>query len=493
MPPKQQKKSKRVKRKQAKRNRKQARETTTQVVHKALKELKLSGGNNAALIAKAVALPRDSRPIRLPLQSTIGTRTAITNFLYAGGTVARNAELGPVEDEIASHTWVLTRSPVAPLWETVSITTSVDTALWTLEIRPAYVENNVSGFVVDNYTVLASLANHVPPVASVPFMNVPLVYLPYGSRLTYAVTGSNVSTTLLVTLISHRGLDYINEQPVNLATDASGAGSVTPNLVPGWYGIKSIDLQSSTNLLNTTRISIFVKATAAKVTALLPSFTPYEVENAQLLYSQARLNASTLLISNTTPQLRRGGRFIAARLPGGTVNFADWSQFYNAIGKANSTVKYEGKGDLGCYTWTLPDQKSMQFSDYYIAYGTTRFVAINLADFDFFNVVMYLGGVMSDTATDKAAVQTFSTEVDFTIEFCPNTQLLPLAVPRFHYSDYEAAVTTLARTPPFRENPGHWAAIARMMHQLAGYVGPSFLKGLRAGGKAMALDVATRL
>jgi hypothetical protein len=301
------KKERKNKRRKARANRRVARADTTVIVSKALKELKLQG-NGSSEIAKSIALPREGRPLRLPLQSTIGTRTAISNFLYAGGAVARNAETGPIEDEIASHTWVLTRSPVAPLWETVSLTTSVDTTLWNLDLIPVYTDNVVMSFRLAAYDVLTSLASHKPPLGSSTLVMTPLIYFPSGSKLQIRLINSNPSTSILINLLSFIGESrHPRESAFSITTDATGNGTNTPvSPPPGWYGLANLDLPATTVLLAGTVLSLRVVAAATKITALLPTFLPYETANAPLLYSQARLNSSSVLIKHdTTVKARR--------------------------------------------------------------------------------------------------------------------------------------------------------------------------------------------
>jgi len=273
---------------------------------------------------------------------------------------------------------------------------------------------------------------------------------------------------------------------VAITTNAAGVGSFSiTNAIGGWWGLNEIFVPPSVSggVPSALQLTYGPSNTSDPFNALLPAFPVYESNNSTIIYSGTRVNASGLLVSNTTPLNWRGGRIIASRLPTNFLNVWNPVTLTQATQAAPKSKAYEGDATKGVYTWTVPDESDMRLADYNTTYngfsGAT--LACNLADFAFVNAVTYLGGVISQSGTSNTTVQTFCVEFDYTVEYVHNSQLIVSKVTPHFTQDYEAALKAIGGPPPFTENPLHIKALAALVHSLLSEAWPLFRPAVKQG------------
>lgn len=419
---------------------------------------------SAARLAKFMMLPRDTRPMRLPIQSTMSIKTAVSNFLYRGATVARNTATTAENDEIAFQAWVLTRSPVVPLMELTTVVTSVDTTLWSISYAPLTSSNVHTAFLCSVGAPLSSLASRVPPPFTDGVTDLPYIMLPNNTKLFFKAVASGTSA-LKVTLRYYLTPSFHSPLEFTTTPDASGNVNLAMALSPGWYTIEKVEC---VGIGSPAVWTLAVCATAATSTVLAASFRPFERTTVPaLIYSQSRVNASSVLITNDTPDLYRGGRIVASRIACNSVSVCDYTALRTAAETAPTPQTFQGDAKKGAYSWTVPDASSLEFFDYYGNLSGVSEPAADIRDFSYVNFIYFAGGQMSQSGTVGSAVQTFAVECDLVLEYCTNSQIVPVALAVGTPQDMYAAQRLIADRPPFVENPMHWPTLLALVSKLA--------------------------
>lgn len=436
-------------------------------------------------LARFIMLPRDSAKLRLPFQSTMGIKTALSNFLYRGASVARNTVGAADNDEIASGAWYLTRSPVAPLWEMFTFAVAGGTALWGITFAPQIAAKTYhTDFNVTVDSVNSVLTTHGPPPMTDGKSPTPFVYYPTGTQFQVRIFGAGATSSIIVRLRYYLSPTIFSEIALpSITTDASGNATYSANSLSfGWYTIESVEAALVAIPITATFVLKIVSGSASTSTVMLPAFQPFEASTAAaLIYSQTRVGATALLVTNDTPELYRAGRLVCARLPSNDINFCDVSSMYQATTVAPKNQSYQGDASKGVYTFTVPDSRAMELTDYYQTLQGTTNLYLHLDDLAFVNAVFYKGGIISQSGSIGAAIQTFAIELDLVVEYATNNQIVTVSTARGTVVDYDSAIKRASAGPPFSENPGHWAFVRRAVMGLARIAYPYARPYIRRG------------
>lgn len=418
----------------------------------------------AAALAKFMMLPRDSRPMRLPVQSTISIKSAVSNFLYRGATVARNTVASADNDEIAFQAWMLTRSPVIPLMELTTVTTSIGTTLWSIQFEPLTNANEHIAFQCTMGVPLGAIGTRAPPPFTDGVTDLPYLMVPNKTSLYFKASGSGTSP-LKVTMRYYLTPSFHSPMEFSVTPDASGNANTLIVVSPGWYTIEKIQ---GTAIGSPAVWTLATCASAATSTIMVASFPPFErTTTPALVYSQCRVNATSVLITNDTPDLYRGGRLVGSRLACNNVSVCDYDALRTAASAAPTAQTFQGDAKQGVYSWTVPDQGSLQYFDYYGNLSGILQPSADLRDFDYINFVYYAGGQISQSGSVGTAIQTFAIECDLTLEYCTNSQVVNVALAVGTPQDMYEAQRLIANRPPFVENPLHWPTLIGLVSRLA--------------------------
>jgi hypothetical protein len=208
------------------------------------------------------------------------------------------------------------------------------------------------------------------------------------------------------------------------------------------------------------------------------------------LYEYARINAMSLLVTNVTPELTRGGDVYGRTFP---INVL-WDQFSISAIQANAgSVKYGYRGpfESGCYTWMeVPDAFAHRFRCYNAFTNRTAEPA-NTLGIDFGARarcarehasdchVVFWNAPITTLGTASSVASRIQLRVDWHQEFISSDQLVVLSVTPYKLEDLSNATKTLALSPCFTEN---WTHLSDLWNSIK-KIGSSVVK---AGGRAAA-------
>jgi hypothetical protein len=416
-------------------------------------------------------LPREAKPMRLPTQTQLGIKTAVANLMYRGVTNVKNQEIASIigtTEEQAIHAWALFRSPIAPLWTTSYYTgVTASTNLWSLPFTnnapAAEVVNWTSGvYVVDPVIVVP------PPLAAVPTIVHPLLYCPASFIICFECTGFSPLGSISINYSTWTSMTDNTELGITNVVLVGGNGTATVVAANTcWVQLVAANHNASpVNPVPTgATVTVRIRNPTTAFTALLPAFSPLEQASSALLYNKSRIASSALLVSNSTAKLYQQGRLVASRIPMEGVTAWDLSAMYSTANTTNPANTWEGVGEKGVYTWTVPDERSIELTDYNYSQIATGYQLFLLSDTAYVNVIFYRGGQITASGSAGNTVQTFALEYDHVLEFTTASQLVVLRPNPLSSMDYEAAVRAISDTPPFRENPLHLAAARALIMQ----------------------------
>jgi len=440
-------------------------------------------------MAAYIIMPRESPALRLPLQGTAANKTALVHFNNRGTSNAKNfASATGQTEEIAMHMWFAVRSPVSPLWELTWVTTARD--LYSLSYHPIDVANNAVQFYTGDYSASSPGMPFLPPLGRSANSLTALLYVPTSCNVRFDFSGFGAVGAINVTYRVWYNDREFEAFAINNITLTAGSGSfiTTAGLGQvGWWEPGSISYTTGSTSAFANTWVMTPRTPAANIAFMYPKFPTYELSNSTLVYSATRVNAQSLLISNTTSFNNKSGRLLGARLENQGVGYFDFTTLASKVGMVNPSNAYEKSADKGVYTWTIPDEQSMALTDYNVTFEQTvgTQCVFDLQDATYMNVVYYAGGVISTGSSIGNTVQTFSVEHDHSLELYTESQLLNLAVGSCMMSEYEIAVKTAGSVPPFEENPLHLAAarmlITSIFKRLYPYVKPLISTGLQKG------------
>jgi hypothetical protein len=236
-----------------------------------------------------------------------------------------------------------------------------------------------------------------------------------------------------------------------------------------------------------------------RVLAPAPESTLMEVTTTNVMYNASRLTATAVLVTNTTPELYKGGTINAARFS---------SKQKPPFSISNETFKGLPPRDKvqfglhnGLYSF-LNAQTSMEFKDH-IAYrgdGAVTFSTagdgsaaravptpvVHIDDLGFVNAMILTYPLSSESVSMPAS---WAITVDAHYEFLATSQLFRSGIGMIPTDEYRAAQFALAKTKPFFENPLHWRDVVQRVKRAWSTAWPVLRPAAIAGGKAALLSL----
>lgn len=459
----------------------QAKRNTFALVSTLKRERKITN-SNVEDIALSLMLPREFPPLRYPIQAGAGQRTALARLINRSSTLCRNDYAASPEP--ARWGWAVFRSPTFPVWEFYYMATAPSGgSLWSTRytVKSGGGSGQTVALIRLQYTSFDVLSRSTsvslpfdPPIglldANTRGEQSSLMYVPSACSLTFTNSGAATGGATYLN-INYLIFATANSNPVPGTARVAINSSVTVSPPAyGWLLLDEVGNEAGTGDVGTIAISVTYGAYPAVF--LYPSFPPIELSNSQLLYNDSRVNASSLLISNTTPYISLGGVIRAARFPMTVANAWDLSYLTTKVMATSADLTYSGKADKGVYTWTLPDEYSNKYTDYTTLTSTTTPVFL-LSDCAMVNYMQFDGGVISQNSATGAAVQTFALEYTQSIEFKTAAQFMKIDVSRILPDEMSAATMAAGDRPPFVENPLHWATLVSAVRKIGQWVYPT--------------------
>lgn len=394
-------------------------------------------------IAKVLTVPAESTPIRFP---SLVMGTDQTALFHLTTTTTRDMT------NLAGQTSVISvaSSPLSPVWGWVD---SVAARTYTWKCQESAVEFFTATDHNPNPCFPARYDGHL------------WAFVPNGAGLTINASEWNNTATSLEVVLEYMqliGSKRIQEYAFALTGGSGSVGSVLSNREGCWARVVTAKADVGISGLVTFEF-------APGAAGFWPIVTcPSLVDVAPQLGSM-RVNASALLLSNVSKTLYKNGAVTAARV-GRETNVFDPDRLLTKISVTNEKLRFSGEAARGLYTFTIPTQQSMSFSDYlgdyaadYSSYGTNGYV-YDLEDFLHVNACFF-----TVNSTDGF---TLKVRHDMHLEFRSDAQIFNLDVPHYSQDDLYAVVTACSKLVPFTENPTHLAALAALTRRVISFMAP---------------------
>lgn len=438
------------------RNRRRSRKSKARnTVSMAIRSRVKSESAIANQLCTAITLPHECRPVRFPVQG-VCRKTALLKLRGESSVSAFGGGAGRAFV-------MLCPSPIHPVWCTQRLAagTTFQSLTWTCPGPNVQFASYVGN---SSYSVAPGTLNELAT-------GTVACYIPTGSAGAFNLSGWGSVTSMVVTFQYTTVLGELNLYTTGAIALAAGSASIAiPAVLIGgsWalpvsYGI----LAGTFSTANANNMVLIPQSAAATTDYLLPAFAPLELATLGTINVEARVNACSLLMSNTTPQVQRCGVIDAATLEYRRINVFDTTGLYTNITSRNPELRYNGQGEKGCYAYAYPTEYAQSFSDYTLT-GGVPYPLFRLEDAFMPSIIVFTG---SDalTSTPGAAGQTFVLLYDEHREFVTSSQVWTLGTATYDLQDYQMAVTAASSVPPFTENPLHWGMLANLVY-----------KGLRA-------------
>lgn len=414
--------------------------------------------NALGYLAKTITLPAETEPVRFP-NYTVGTdqtgvfhltTTTSYDFLnYARGT----------------QQVLLTGSPIAPVW-------------WVQDspnIR--YYRFNVSSATAGSgpwNTYLSAVTDiSTPPCYPGRWEGKSWVYVPAG--ISFAVNGYNFvgAGSLAITWSAMNVIGTVVNGTPWAITLAGGAGAVSIAAAPQatWYCIDMVE--SSSGATSTA----YVEMQVSPGRAMYPGIICPSLSAVSPTLEHMRVNSSALLLTNVSKPLYVNGTVTAARLIGGDVSVFTPSAVRTKVAQVNERLRYSGEAAKGCYSYYIPTDDSLTFSDYRGDYGPALFPAVSgattlpviydLRDFTHVNAI--------DFDCDATTGLNLKFRHDMHLEFQSDAEIFNLDVPRISLDEFFTVVTAASRMVPFTENPVHMAQLVSLARIMLRFLAPRLI------------------
>lgn len=449
--------------------------------------LAIPGPNVPAMkvMSRVITLPGETRALRFPYISAGLERTALS-------ALREVQTLNWTDHSQDNQLMMLSYSPVCPIWTYQTMK----------DIRYRYMLSNsftASGdtIVPGSGDILTDAENYVPWMAH-PETQVWFAYIPSGHGFSIQVadflSGAGPSTCEVeLIFIGHGGHITAPVQEIITLTDnvvANGGSVIHPITATkydnyNWIGISAVRFTGTAKVSNLTNGQPRVTFLIPPTTALHPAVM---IPDAKLLpfLRQARVNAASLLVSNTSPDYYKNGSVVGGLIKANETDPFMIADVKQALESLNRASRYDGPAKDGIYTYLPPSNaNALTFTDYAIP-GLKKFKAdgsaeeqcavLHYGDFERVNYVRFM--------SDPKNTLTFKMRYDVHIEFVTQSQLFQVMGSKEDQMIFQKIMQASADLTPFTENPLHaaeFAAIAKaLFNRLMPYAAPHLRKGVRS-------------
>ncbi len=448
--------------------------------------------SSASELAKLIADPHDHKPVRVPTFPNVERTSILALVGTATTSVASNF----------STYGMLCRSPAAGLWYTDGKPMSgyhvfqFGTGASMPAVPDVQGSSMSIGPLLNGTVTLSSLSWATWPGAAVDLDGEYWFWVP---KSAYAYFSMSVSADLGASGASVLEIEYTTNFSTKDTSKASVLMTKTADGLWAKYDFgggfwRPLVLSCTTTYSNTALVvrvdcGCLTGGTPALPTTCVSGYmqpvatAPPEFDTAPAVYKACRINASSLLVKNTTSIMYKEGTVEGMLVPLQTKAldlFGISTNFNSYIADVGSASRYMGLLENGMYTFTVPDASSLAFRDCVLkvsGYTTSQVPLFNLDAVDYVNVFKFADQT-STTATNLTFIH------DTHVEFRNTTMLWPVGVSTTPLEEFHRAMVAVQSLPLFYENPTHLAAIANLARlaatRLAPYARPVIAAGLSA-------------
>lgn len=412
-------------------------------------------------LMNTLTLPHDTPAVRYPIAG-FAKKTA-SKKLYAEFNYQMN--LG----DTTYWPVLLTRSPVHPVWTLVDYPVGALIHQWDcyIVVDGLYPQLAISSLKLGVGFTYPGLLDSFQPAACLR----QLIYVPANATLRVQI--GSASSSGHSAKLHFEGVRSLGGAKANFIYDMtialSGGGGIDEiTMTTGvWLKLDRFVTADSSGgsiptVIGTQVILTVMNANTDKIYCLCPTFQPISQAAISTLMSETRITASSLLLTNVTPKLYRGGRIDAAAVDYEQDNVFDLAGFADMVLSRHNDLRYMGPGEKGLYMYSLPTEKTQQLSNYFppmtLEIDSTGTIVppyalvVPLEDFQ-----LPTAGLFA-MASEGATTQTFACYYDQHLEAVTTDQVWDIATaePWLTPDLYQKMLTALANLPPACENPGHW-------------------------------------
>lgn len=444
-------------------------------------------------LVQTIALPNRHAPQRYPSFPALD-RTAVMSFSVPSTVQVPSA---------TTYEIMLSRQPAWPAWAPQTFTSMVQTTTYYNEpvtsSGQATYSSEIPGNLFSWYTGNAT-GNDAPRFTNaVRTFSYPIIgqdvhptrvytYVPPGANF-YISVGSASATAwtnaqaMRVTYLVWTGPGTDggeNSVVVNIAAGANGGMSASiPNSTASWvcpiqvYGTQTAgttpSITMATSIIWATDVVTFTNQAgtmgtltvgANPLTLFMPLVAPAEFANSALPWSDTRVTATSLLATNVTQVLNKGGTVLCGRVSPAVFNpFLVTPTYVNALHPAEKAFL---PLESGFYTFVPPSQDMLTFSNHTLPqYGVQLSSNTIPAPSPLYNLAS-TSLVHFMFITSATAAETMAVTVDWHLEFKTSSALFQIGVSPYSLEAMHQAQLTLARAPLFLSNFNHLAVLGAL-------------------------------
>jgi hypothetical protein len=247
-------------------------------------------------------------------------------------------------------------------------------------------------------------------------------------------------------------------RPTIIRSTSAAAGRSGGNL---YYSLM-VATGAVTFVPTTSDQGTFNSVTVPAVTALLPLNSLTEFPNSTIPWSSTRLTASSLLATNVTNVLSKGGTILAARVDPKQYN--PWTVTQVILAAKHPSEKAYLAMETGMYTYCPPSTDLANFYDYTGNTASAVPLPMYRLDNDAMVNVFYFNAPAATTAS-------FAVNIDWHIEFRSSSTLFELGISTVTLETLHQAQLSLVQVGFFFENFDH-KAILRSVLSAAKWAAP---------------------
>lgn len=434
---------------------------------------------------RAITMPRENYPVRFPVGEQM--KSAVFK-LYQEGELNHRVYGG---DSVEVTLGMICPSPTYPLWM-FRVPKQTHFSKTTYKPENAVAPQGSAPAQFNNWWVLSYDGG--PDAPGLGFYDGNegdtgpgyWTYVPAGATVEWSMADGGATQAGQIHLgwefkTSVESTRYFNSTGSMVAGVVSTT-SVSPTNVDvgGWMLLKDLNCVSG-NVGQNTTLTLTVRLSTDKRYLMPVGSEPISTLSLRSIRKQCRVTASSLLLTNTSAALQRGGTIHGARIS--TIqrtrfwNVAEWTDM---VGTAHADKKFKGSGELGLYTYTQPTEASLTYSNYVpenTGRSSTHQHLFRFQDMHHVNVFYYSGSATT-TGSTTTATQSFSWQYDEHLEGITNDQAFILGVCKSDPVEWQKAQAAAANIVPFTENPTHLLMLAKAARMLARPYKPQMKRGL---------------
>lgn len=242
---------------------------------------------------------------------------------------------------------------------------------------------------------------------------------------------------------------------------AKGAVSAQYITIPtsGWYALDvQLTMADTDSMDKRAELEITIIAAIPSPPRMIHMWN--ETLGSSEVGESCRRTAFSVLCTNTTPQMYRGGTVVAARMLNERLGGQDaGTQVGNSLicstAVASLSQKYSGDASKGCYTYMDFDQEAERFTTAFNNWGNP------VCDLDYKGFVNVMLFTAATNSTPGAGSQTFLTTLTMVTEFRTDNMMFSPTVSSYSHDALVEARRINNATIYFYENPLHMSDIWR--------------------------------